>query len=220
MSYKNLVLKTVPERFHPLLKGVYQTIFFNRGRDKTFDILGEFISDTSAIILECGANNGTSTEKFLNTFSNPTIHAIEPVPKHIEILNEKFGDNKNVIIHETAVGSTEGTVQINITRKSNSTSVFERELLQKYQNRSNSNPELYNAENKIEVSQSRIDALVEKANIIKLDIEGYELNALQGATDILDSCDCVIAEVGFVPLRSGQPLFDDIDLRSSRYIIT
>jgi hypothetical protein len=67
-------------------------------------------------------------------------------------------------------------------------------------------------EKRIEVRQSRIDTLVEEVDIIKLDIEGYELNALQGATNILDCCDCIIAEVGFVPLRSNQPLFGDVDI--------
>jgi FkbM family methyltransferase len=207
----NKILRLLPKRFHPLLRGAYQTIFFteHEGRMRTFDVLSEFISDTCPVVVECGAYHGASAEKFLNIFDNPTIHAVEPVPKHVEVLSEKFAENENVIIHETAIGSEEDTIEISVTKKTNSSSVFEQGLFKKYQD---GNPEVYDTAKRAEVRQVAIDTLVENADIIKLDMEGYELNALRGAEDVLNQCKCVVAEVSFVPLRSGQPIFTDIDL--------
>ena len=213
-NYKSLVLKITSERIHPLLIGIYQTIFSTeQGRTHIFDIVSEHISDDSPIILECGANTGTSTEKFLNRFENPNIHTFEPVPKHIDVLNKKFSDNDDITIHEMAVGPSEGTIRIGVARKSNASSVLEIDTLQKYQSQNDfANSESYEIKDKIEVKQSRIDNIVNNCDIIKLDIEGYELEALRGASELLDDTKCIIAEVAFLPLHSGQPLFSDVDL--------
>jgi FkbM family methyltransferase len=76
-----------------------------------------------------------------------------------------------------------------------------------------------------EVTVTTLDALastgtVPFANIIKLDTQGSELDILKGAARSLnESVIAIEAEVEFVPLYKGQPLFGDVDafLRSAGY---
>ena len=45
----------------------------------------------------------------------------------------------------------------------------------------------------------------------KVDVQGFELQVLDGARDILLNADYVLIEVSFVQLYEGQPLFDEIN---------
>jgi hypothetical protein len=46
--------------------------------------------------------------------------------------------------------------------------------------------------------------------MLKLDVQGFEMEVLKGAPRILAMSDTVVAEVAFQPLYEGQPLFDDL----------
>lgn len=64
------------------------------------------------------------------------------------------------------------------------------------------------------ISTQRLDDLladIEAVDFLKLDIEGAELMALQGAPSVLSRTAIVHAETAFVAFRAGQPLFADID---------
>lgn len=47
---------------------------------------------------------------------------------------------------------------------------------------------------------------------LKLDVQGAELDVLEGATRALEQCLVVESEVEFVPLYEGQPLYGDVEL--------
>jgi hypothetical protein len=46
--------------------------------------------------------------------------------------------------------------------------------------------------------------------LLKLDVQGFELEALRGAERVLASVDTVLTECSFVPFYSGQALFDEV----------
>jgi len=48
-------------------------------------------------------------------------------------------------------------------------------------------------------------------DIFKLDIQGYELEALRGANHLLKEIPLVFTEVEFIPLYQNQPLFSDLE---------
>ena len=60
-----------------------------------------------------------------------------------------------------------------------------------------------------------------RLDFLKLDTQGAELDILQGAGSLLDTCLGVEAEVMFSPLYEGQPLFADVDafLRSRGFTL-
>jgi FkbM family methyltransferase len=66
-----------------------------------------------------------------------------------------------------------------------------------------------------EAEMATIDALVERhrlppPDLIKLDLQGYELEALAGATKSLATAQLVLLEVTFIPFLKGCPLIGDV----------
>jgi hypothetical protein len=46
--------------------------------------------------------------------------------------------------------------------------------------------------------------------LIKIDVQGYEMQVLKGGERVIQSADVIIIETTFVPLYKDQPLFADI----------
>ena len=65
-----------------------------------------------------------------------------------------------------------------------------------------------------EIKTHRLDDLseIERIDFLKIDIQGGELGAFDGARKKLSKCLCVQTEVAFVPIYEDQPLFSDQDL--------
>ncbi len=55
------------------------------------------------------------------------------------------------------------------------------------------------------------EAGVDRVDVLKLDVQGAELEVLQGAERLLPTVRLIEAEVSFNPMYLGQPLFGDID---------
>lgn len=66
-----------------------------------------------------------------------------------------------------------------------------------------------------EVETHRLDDIPEigDCDLLKLDIQGAELLAINGASELLAKTMVVHTEVEFIPMYKDQPLFGDIDVR-------
>jgi len=73
------------------------------------------------------------------------------------------------------------------------------------------------------VETRRLDDVSEcpQPDFLKLDVQGAELDVLEGSTRALSECLVVEAEVEFVPLYENQPLYGDIErlLRSQGFML-
>jgi FkbM family methyltransferase len=77
-------------------------------------------------------------------------------------------------------------------------------------------PELTSfASETIEIPMSTLDKLTESMGLpvpllLKLDVQGFELEVLKGATRILELSEVVIMEVSLLPYNEGAPLFAEV----------
>ena len=71
-------------------------------------------------------------------------------------------------------------------------------------------------EETIEVKVSRLDSVVRdhplarKPYLLKIDVQGFELEVLQGAADILPDVSAIVCEVNAVSFYEGQAGFEEI----------
>jgi FkbM family methyltransferase len=132
-------------------------------------IIKDKIIKAGDIVMECGGHHGFTAILLSKWVGNKgKVITFEPNPKNVEILNRNIEINKlnNIDVKQKAVGSKNG--RIIIAPFSNAMVV------------SNSNF------NGIDVEMVKLDSYIDlNPTFIKIDVEGYEVEVLKGAENIL-----------------------------------
>jgi len=143
------------------------------------------------VIFDCGASVGYWSWEVGKLFPGCQLVAIEPneliIPKTKELLNKM---TVKPIIEQCAIGAENGVAYLNVWDNPE-TSMGGSSLKSHVQG---------DPEQKLEVKLKKLDTISSEHNVkpdlIKLDLQGYELEALQGATQLLTSTEAFIIEFG------------------------
>lgn len=160
------------------------------------------------VIYDIGANIGTWTLLAKSFFPDTVIHGFEPLENHIQKFCENTKGVANVHIHAFCLGSENKQTTINVSSFSDSSSILEATSLEYEQFGIKKAGE----EN---VIVKRLEDIIDEGklpvpDIMKLDVQGYELEVLKGAGNYLKQVQYLIVEVSFKEYYEGQPLFLDI----------
>ncbi|MFH0938675.1 MAG: FkbM family methyltransferase [Planctomycetota bacterium] len=200
--------------FRSVLKQLARRVLIPRGRKHGLMAMRDRIADLAMlagvetpIIVDGGANKGEITDLFLRQFKNPIIHAFEPIPALAEQLRACYRKVPNVVVHEVALGEEERQVDFHVTQNLVSSSVLKPSATNLLIHRQN-----VATMETISVRQTRLDREITGAvDILKLDLQGFELPALRGCGALLPKIKTILLEVEFLPMYEGQALFGDID---------
>lgn len=204
----------VPGPLQPYVERAYEYVRGDESaKQPKFEVLEGEIDDDDVVVVDAGAHTGTSVPAILASFPDASIHLVEPLPDHVEAIREKYGGDDGVVIHPVAAGPNERRVDFNVLEDSERSSVLEpnggRQEGRDGRESGRSSGDV--VEKIIKVRQNRIDNLVDSADVLKLDVQGYEEQAIRGAAGILPSLSAVVLEVTFVPQYEGQALFSDVN---------
>jgi FkbM family methyltransferase len=134
------------------------------------------------LVFDIGANLGNRIAPFLDLGAK--VVAVEPQPKCIRELKERFGDS--IAIEPKGVDEKPGTREMFVS--SNTVlSTFSSEWIEKTKNERFSGMQ-WNA--KKEIQMTTMDELIGKYGIprfVKVDVEGFELNVLNGLSQKIGS---------------------------------
>ncbi|TWU41304.1 2-O-methyltransferase NoeI [Novipirellula aureliae] len=158
----------------------------------------------NGIVIDGGAFKGDVADRMSRVFSNQQIHAFEPNGELFESMKSRFADNQRIVCHHAALSSQEGTATFHVTARPDCASLY-----QPGQPAKQWHPEAMGFDRNEEVETVRMDTLFsgQSIDLMKLDLQGYELEALRGAGSVLKQTKVIVAEVSFVEFYSGQPLF-------------
>ena len=173
-----------------------QLAFSTRGQPEYDDMMfvRRYLRSTD-LFVDVGAHVGLYAVLAASIAQN--VIAIEPHPETAERLrsNLKLNGLTNVELHVTAVGRNRGTVQLSVAYDDGNYVV----------------PQADRDINTIAVREVRLDDLVSAdPAIVKLDVEGYEIEVLAGAQRVLGQRPVWIAELLGSSQRYGH---DDQDVR-------
>lgn len=172
-------------------------------RGKATEELTKLITTNSPTIIDGGAHKGETTAEFKRAFSDPKIIAFEPQPLLAEKIQKEYENDDGVEVYNTAIGAEKKAKKLyKIGKYSGRSSLF----TPKY-----SNHGADDVEKRIDVQMQKLDDCIsEKVDILKLDLQGYELNALKGANNVLKNTDVILTEVQFKDLYENASTFCDI----------
>ena len=169
-----------------------------------------FPCQPGGVIVDVGANRGAILEAALLRFAPSKVVAIEPLPDAFGVLASKFASLPHIALYQCAVGNSEGSATLSVSRYEAASSLlpmtaeaswlFDRDL---------------RPVNSIVVSVRTLDSItaeeqLESIDLLKLDVQGFELRVLQGAEKTLRKTKVVMIEVCFYPQYENGALFEDI----------
>lgn len=160
------------------------------------------------VIYDIGANIGTWTLLAKAILPAATIEAFEPLELHCQRFEGCMADMAQVSLHHIALGAENGEAVVKVTEFSDASSLLT--LSER------SKDEQGMREQRTErVPLFRLDDYILQKNLlppelIKLDVQGFELEVFKGATHALATAKAIITEVSFVEFYTKQCLFHDI----------
>ncbi len=177
------------------------------------DLNKKWITDLGIkTVLDVGANVGDFAKLAREVFPDAAIYSFEPLPDCFAQLRSSLPGDTNFFPIETGVGSRDETLDFFRSFHSPSSSFLKMEEFHKeafpYTNEGQ-------AAEPLKISVKTLDGLLsgkelEKNILVKIDVQGFEIQAIEGAEQILDAARIVILEMSFAHLYQGQPLFHDV----------
>jgi FkbM family methyltransferase len=152
-------------------------------------------------LIDVGAHNGEWTRLASRLFENSRILLIEPLSEKKQTLERIVGNAKRFVYRDDLISHTQG-MKVPFFEYGTGSSLYR---------------EHGRAIDSKEKLTSTLDAVAKEVDIgetdsilLKLDVQGAELDVLQGATDVLPRVKCIVLEISLVPYNEGAPTFDDL----------
>lgn len=178
--------------------------------DETYGIVASLVNRSNPCIIDGGAHRGDAVDVLSALLPQATFHCFEPDPMLGAELEVHFAGNDKTKVVRVALGDALGTATFNINASRPTNSLLPSgEVLQA------DLQALCRTVEQVEVEVTTIDDYCRKNNvnrvdIIKLDLQGYDYLALKGAEQTLRQARVVLVEVLFREIYKGCHLFPDI----------
>jgi FkbM family methyltransferase len=160
------------------------------------------------VLFDIGSNIGTWTLLAKSVLPAAIVHAFEPLPDHVLAFQKNCVSLEGVYLHQYCAGNEDATGTLNVSSFSDSSSLLDATPLEfehfNIRKQKEEQVEIKKITNLIS------DKTLPVPDIIKLDIQGFELEALKGTGEHLGEVRYIICEVSFKEYYHKQALFLDI----------
>ena len=185
----------------PVNLKIYSTSAF--GREITLDI--KRITPNPKVMFDVGANVGQTVDLWSKEFDSPEIHSFEPVERLYKTLSRNCSDR--AICNHLGVGDSIGEITIHYGKHDVSHSFVNDDVGKGGERTKVTTLDAY-----------CIDNGVKRIDILKIDVEGFEHNVIDGAHQLLsdNSIDLLEVEMGF-DTEGYYTFYADFAAKLSRY---
>ncbi len=161
------------------------------------------------LVLDVGASRGQFALVAARRFPQATLVCFEPLPEPRRILKRALAWHRDLDVIGCAVSLEAGKAEFVVSRADDSSSLLE---MTDTQTRYFPGTE---AAGRITVQTARLDDLMPPERLVrpcllKIDVQGSELQVLRGASTTLAVADSVLVECSFAELYRGQALAGEI----------
>jgi len=157
-------------------------------------------------VIDVGASHGQFALFAVTEFPDARVISFEPLAEPVADLRELLGDR--VEIHQTAVGAESGRVRINVSGHDDSSSVLKIGEQQRQVFPGTATVEV--RDTPITTLDAVLDKPIARPALLKIDVQGTELEVLRGAPGVLGQMDEALIECSFTELYDGQAMADEV----------
>ena len=162
-----------------------------------------------ALVVDIGANRGQFALTARRVFGTSRILSFEPLPDPASVFSRVFADDKRVSLVQSAIGVESQTQDMHVSAHDDSSSLLSISELQN---------ELFPGTSSVgttTVSVAPLDLSLSAETVVqpallKLDVQGYELEALRGCSTVLNEFNWIYCECSFLELYEGQALVPEV----------
>jgi FkbM family methyltransferase len=167
-------------------------------------------------IIDIGANRGQFALAAREYCPKASIISFEPLSKAASVYRQVFSNDARVTLHQVAIGPFEQIKRMHVSAREDSSSLLPISAAQV------ANFPGTGEVGTLDVSVAPLEKYIPHSDLVrpvllKLDVQGFEFEALLGCASLLDQVDVLYCECSFVELYAGQKLaFDIIDWLSQK----
>lgn len=160
-------------------------------------------------VIDIGANVGQFTLATRSAIPAARVIAFEPLEEPARVFRRAFAHDPQVELHQVAIGPEAATVTMHVSNRIDSSSILPMTAAQ---------TQIFPGTQRASYESVRIVRLSSLVNpttlvgptLLKLDVQGYELQVLEGCREALAAMEHVYVECSFIELYEGQALADDV----------
>jgi FkbM family methyltransferase len=191
------------------VRSFYRDAFFRVGVVPAIEheaVLGGLDFD---FVADVGANRGQFSLVCRRMKPRARIAAFEPLPAPAAIYRALFGADPRVRLHECALAPQRGEMTMHVSGRDDSSSLLPISALQS---------EHFPGTAAVGCANVPVGPMPDfisrddlgRQNLLKIDVQGFELEVLKSAEPMLSQFRWIYAECSSVPLYEGQALADEV----------
>jgi FkbM family methyltransferase len=151
-------------------------------------------------VIDVGAYRGDFAATVLEVWPNASVTCFEPLPGRSAQIRDRFR-NKRVAVHAGLLGAASGeAVALSVAETASSV------LLEHAAQRFERIPMVTRALDDLVAEGS----LAPRCDLLKLDVQGYELAVLRGAEVLLQHTSAILIELNLLDIHVGVPLMNEV----------
>lgn len=159
-------------------------------------------------VIDVGANRGQFALIARQRWPAARLVCFEPLPEPVAVLRRVLSGNTGVEVVQAAVGARRGIATIHVSRHDDASSLLP--ITDRQSETFPGTQEIAAMEVRTTSLDDHLGGRVARPALLKLDVQGFELEVLRGAEGILSSIDFVVVECSFHEFYAGQATADDV----------
>ncbi len=179
------------------------------GQLSTLELLTLLRPHPPRVIYDVGAMTGTWTRLSKAIFPSAVVHAFEPLSVHQTAFTANLERQPGVTLHPVALAGAAGEPVMEVASLTAGSSLLP--LTSLTEERFGIRTVRHEQVTAVRLDEYAATHRLPPPDLIKLDVQGYELEVLLGAERAVAASTALLVELSFVEIYRGQPLFDEVE---------